>query len=240
MTLNLGLAVEMRDDDRYYLHNYESEYVTNRLRKITVGLGGGTHFMQLTKTYSIGTSMGYNGMLFGEYHFDRLKSVRLGVEFIGMKRASETAYIDYNMDYPDQGNAPVERTGMWNHQYQFILASLGGMLDLNYVARNFHPQKLRLYVFAGPTLAYVLKYTRELSELERLKLNHKVEPVDADKVGLSFGAHLGLKLQYAVNNKIGIFLTPTVYWMGNAKMPGIDFTNMKLMETVNLGAQYSF
>jgi len=28
--------------------------------------------------------------------------------------------------------------------------------------------------------------------------------------------------------------------LGSAKMPGVEFTNLKLMETFNIGAQYSF
>ena len=239
-TLNVGLAVEMRDDKRYYIHSYEDEYVTNRLRKIKVGIAGGTHFMQIKHSYSTGGGLGYNGLLFGEYHFDRLKSVRLGVEFVSLKRSSQTDFIDYNMDYPDQGNAPVERRGMWNHKYMFLLISPGAQIDLNYASKRYHPQRYRLYVFAGPTLAYVLKYSRQISELERLKLHHVVEPIDADKVGLGFGGHLGLKLTYDITPRISVLLQPTVYFLGTTKMPGIDFTKLKLLETINLGAQYSF
>ena len=239
-TVNVGLAVELRDDKRYYIHNYEDEYVTNRLRKIRVGLAGGTHFLQIKQSYSTGGGLGYNGLLFGEYHFDRLKSVRLGVEFVGLKRSSQTDFIDYNMDYPDQENAPVNRRGMWNHKYMFLLISPGAQIDLNYASKRYHPQRCRLYLFAGPTMVYVLKYTRSLSELERLKLHHQVEPVDADKVGLGFGGHLGLKLTYNITPRISAFLLPTVYFLGTTKMPGIDFTKLKMMETINLGAQYSF
>jgi len=240
ITVNLGLAVELRDDKRFYIHNYEDEYVTNKLRKIRVGLAGGTHFMQIKQNYSTGGGLGYNGLLFGEYHFDRLKSARLGVEFVSLKRTSLTDYIDYNMDYPDQGNAPVERRGLWNHEYMFLLISPGAQIDLNYATRRYHPQRYRLYLFAGPTMTYVLKYTRQLSELERLKQHHVVEPVDADKVGLGFGGHLGLKLTCNISQRISAFLQPTVYFLGNTKMPGIDFTKIKLLETINLGAQYSF
>lgn len=239
-TVNVGLAVELRDDKRYYIHSYEDEFVNNKLQKVKVGLAGGTHFVQIKQSNSAGGKLGYNGLLFGEYHFDRMKSVRLGVEFVSMKRSGQTDFIDYNMDYPNQDNAPVQRKGMWNHKYQFLLISPGFQIDLNYVSKRYHPQRYRLYLFAGPTIAYVLKYVHELSELERLKLHHEVEPVGADKVGMGFGGHVGLKLSCSITKHISAVLQPTVYFLGTTKMPGIDFTKLKMMETINLGVQYSF
>ena len=70
--------------------------------------------------------------------------------------------------------------------------------------------------------------------------NHRVEPVNAEKVGIGIGAHLGLKLEYHIKPKLSAYLTTTVYTLGSAKMPGIQFTNLKLMETINVGAQYNF
>ena len=85
-----------------------------------------------------------------------------------------------------------------------------------------------------------MKYTRQLSDTERLMLNHRIEPVDADKVGFGIGAHLGLKLEYRLTNRFSAVFLPTVYMLGTTKMPGIEFSRMKLMETFNLGVQYSF
>jgi hypothetical protein len=58
--------------------------------------------------------------------------------------------------------------------------------------------------------------------------------------GTSFGAHLGVKLQCAVSRHVAIALIPTAYMMGNTELPGIQFTKLKLMESINLGAQYTF
>jgi hypothetical protein len=85
LTLNVGVAVEVRDDARYYSHSYYQEYVEDRLRQIKVGLGGGLHLLQTENAMAEGGGLGLNATLFGEYHFDRLKSVRLGVDFINMK-----------------------------------------------------------------------------------------------------------------------------------------------------------
>ena len=240
LTLNFGMAVEFRDDARYYNHSYYQEFVEDRLRKIRVGLGGGLHFLQTEQAMVDGGGLGLNASLFGEYHFDRLKSARLGVEFISMKRSSLTDYIDYNMDNEDDDYSPMQRSGLWDHTYKMFLISASGQVDLNYLTMHYQPQPFRLYAFGGPTLVYVMKYDYELSPQERLMQNHRVEPVNAEKVGIGIGAHLGLKLEYHIKPKLSAYLTTTVYTLGSAKMPGIQFTNLKLMETINVGAQYNF
>ena len=241
LTFNIGLTIEQRDDRRFYSHNYEYEYVVDKLRTFTVGLGGGLNFMQTEGAASKGTGVGLNGLLFGEYHFDRLKGARLGVEFISMgRRENVTDYIDYNMDYPEEGNAPVQRQGLFRHQYQMLLVSLSGQLDLNYLMMHYRPQRFRMSLFAGPTLVYMMKYSCQMNEEERIMENHQVVPVDADAGKVSFGAHLGFKLQYHWKKHICFHLTPTVYTLISTKMPGVDLTKLRLMETINIGAQYSF
>lgn len=240
ISVNLGMAVELRDDQRYYEHSYEEEFVNDRLRKIKVGLAGGTHFLQTERGSTSDIGIGYNGMVYGEYSFDRLKSARVGVEFVNFQRLNLTPYIDYNMDYPEAGNAPVERNGLINHKYSFFLITTSGMADLNYLTMHYQPQKFRLYAFGGPTFVYVMKYTQQLSNLERLMLNHAVEPKEASKVGFGIGAHLGLKMEYRITNRISAVFIPTLYMLGTTKMPGIEFTKLKLINTFNLGAQYSF
>lgn len=239
LTFNVGLAVEMRDDDRYYSHVYEDEYVTDRLRQFKIGLGGGTHLLQTRRAYSGENGLGWNGMLFGEYHFDRLKSVRLGVEFVNLKRSNLTQFTDYNMEQGDADYAPVKREGLWDHRYSFLLISPAGMVDLNYLSMRYHPQRFRLYAFGGPTMIWVLQYKRELSALERLKMYHEVDPIDAESVGFAVGAHVGLKFEARITRRWSAWLVPTVYMLGGAKMPGIEFTKLKTLATFNLGAQFS-
>ena len=240
-SINIGLTIEQRDDKRFYNHQYEYEYVVDKLRTYTVGLGGGLNFMQTEGAASNGTGVGLNGTLFGEYHFDRLKGARLGVEFVNMgRRDNLTDYIDYNMDYPEEGNAPVRRKGMFRHKYQMMLFSLSGLVDLNYLMMHYRPQRFRMMAFAGPTVVYMMKYSCQIHEEERIMENHMVTPVDADAGKVSFGAHLGFKLQYHWKKHICFHLTPTVYSLISTKMPGVDFTKLRLMETINLGVQYSF
>ena len=240
MTLNVGLTVEMRDDERYYSHIYEDEYVADELRKVKVGLGGGTHLVQVRRSYSGTQEFDYTGMLYGEYHFDRLKSVRLGVEYVSLKRFNLTEYYDYNMEQASAGYAPVQREGLWDHQFGLLMISPSGQLDLNYISMRYHPQRFRLYAFGGPTLIWILKYQRELSKYERLKMNHRVDPINADEGGFSIGAHAGVKLECRLNKSLSAWFIPTIYMMGNTKLPGIEFFKSKTMVSFNLGVQYSF
>jgi hypothetical protein len=239
VTINFGFAIEQRDDKRFYSHNYEMEFVVDRLRTWTVGGGLGLNFLQTEGGYTGGAGLSYNGQLFGIYHVDRNLGVRLGIEYAGLKRTNLTPYTDYNMDFPEEGNVPVERNGLWEHKYGLLLISPGAIVDLNHLMMHYRPQRLRLSVFGGPTLAMMLNYNCQISPLERVMENHTVEPIGDTKGKLSFGAHLGFKLEYHLKNRLSIYLSPTVYSLMSTKMPGVDFTGLKLMETISVGVQYS-
>ena len=47
-------------------------------------------------------------------------------------------------------------------------------------------------------------------------------------------------MEYRITNRISAVFIPTLYMLGTTKMPGIEFTKLKLINTFNLGAQYSF
>ena len=241
LTLNIGVAVELRDHERHYEHSYEDEFVKDPLHRWSFGLAGGTHFLQTQREFATGNRMGWNGMLYGEYHFNRLVSVRLGAEIIQLKRSNMTQFLDYNMEYPEANYAPVRRTGLIDHRYTLLSVSPSVQLDLSYLAVGYQQQRLRAYAFVGPSFLWALNYKNVLSNEERLKANHKADPVNADKLNWMQGAHIGLKLKYQVTRHIGISLTPTAYLLiGKIKMPGIEFVKLKTMETINLGVQYSF
>ena len=244
ITVSLGVAVEQRDRS-YYQYSYEEEFVADRLKTWTVGAGLGLNFVQTEQGFTGGTKLSYNGLLFGEYHFDRLKGLRLGVEYVALNRSSLTRYTDYNMSTANDpvGHAPIELNGLWDHHYGLLLVSPGGLIDLNQLMMGYYPQRLRLFAFAGPTVALMARAASEISPLERVLWDerpHRVEPI-GDPVGkLSFGVHLGLKLQYKFSDKLTLHLTPTAYSLITTKIAGVDLTTLKLMETINVGAQYSF
>ncbi len=242
ITLSVGLTVEERDDKRFYKHSYEEEFITDRLRPWTVGGALGLNFLQTQSGYTGGVGLSYNGQLFGEYHFDRLKGVRLGIEYVGLSRDNITRFTDYNMDDPNapEDYSPVEREGLWSHKYGLLLVSPGALIDLNHLMMHYRPQKLRLFAYAGPTAVFMLNYKREISPMERIMENHRVEPTGDLQGSLSFGAHIGFKLEYHWKKKLNFYISPTAYSLITTKVSGIDFTRLKLMETVNIGVQYSF
>ncbi|MBR1548910.1 MAG: hypothetical protein IJ637_09330 [Prevotella sp.] len=244
LTISLGVAVEQRDS-RFYSHSFEREFIQDRLRTWTVGGGLGLNFVQTEGGYTGGAKLSYNAMVFGEYHFDRLKGVRLGVEYVGLNRTNMTRYTDYNMSTSNnpEGHAPVELTGLWEHHYGLLLVSPGGMVDMNQLMMDYRPQRLRMSLFAGPTVAMVVRCNSEISPDERVMWDeqpHRVVPLGDAAGKLSFGAHLGFKLQYELKPNLVLHFTPTAYSLITTKLAGVDFTTLKLMETINIGAQYSF
>ena len=239
VTVNFGFSIEQRDDRRFYPHNYEMEFVVDRQRTWTVGGALGMNFLQTEGGYTGGAGLSYNGQVFGIYHIDRTLGGRLGIEYAGLKRTNLTAYTDYNMDFPEEGNAPVERTGLWEHKYGLLLISPGAIVDLNHLMMHYRPQRLRLSAYAGPTLVMMLNYNSQISPLERIMENHTVVPNGDTKGKMSLGAHLGFKLEYHWKKHLSFYLSPTVYSLLSTKMPGVDFTGLKLMETINFGVQYS-
>ena len=77
--------------------------------------------------------------------------------------------------------------------------------------------------------------------------NHRIEPIGDSQGSLSVGAHLGFKLEYKGFGKkhrwmrnLSFYVSPTVYSLVGTRLAGIDFTTLKLMETVNVGVQFSF
>ena len=243
-TFNIGIAIETRDNRRFLTHKYEYEYVVDLQRRWTIGIGGGTNLIQVERSYVSGNGLGYNGQIFGEYHFNRTSAVRLSAEYLSLSRSNLTDYIDYNMDYdgvyPEENNAPVARRGLWDHHYTLIFANLGYMANISQLFHNYRPERFRLQAFAGPTAIFTLKHDATLSPEERLMLNHRGEMADANKNRLSFGGHLGLKLEYRFTPKWAIHFTPTTYFLGSGERPGINFIKVKFIETFNLGVQYSF
>lgn len=240
-TINAGFTLEMYDQRRWprdYKRSYEYEFLKDPLRKITVGLGGGTHLLQTRQSYDPSAGMGYNAQLYGEYNFSRVSAARLSLEYVTLKRSGLTDYTDYNMDYPEEQNAPVGKRGLWNHHYNIGLVSLAYMANVGQLfAGEYHETPFRFYAFGGPTAVLLLSHSSQLSPQERLMQNHQPELNLSDGVRVNVGGHVGLKLFYRLSSRIGLQFTPVLYVLGNADLPGIDFLKVKFVETLNAGVQ---
>lgn len=240
-TLSLGMTIETRNVWRWYKEpSYEYQYLKDPLRMLTFGLGGGSNLVQTTQTNTEGSRLGFNGLFFGEYHFNRESSARLGVEYLFLRRSNISDYTDYNMDYPEAGYAPVPRYGLWDHKFHVIAVSPGYQGNLNQWIYGYQSAPLKLHAFAGPTVFLRMKPKSQLSPLERLMENHTVALNIPQKTTFHVGAHLGFKLDYRLNSHLGLFFSPTVYWVNNMELPGINLNKLHLIETFNIGVQYGF
>lgn len=240
MTLNIGIAVETRDIKRWYNEpSYEYQYLKDPLHRLTFGLGGGTHLFQTTHTNAEKSPFGFNGLFFAEYHFNRVSSARLGVEFLSLRRTNLSDFIDYNMENPTEDYSPVHRFGLWSHEYNIFAISPAFQANISQLFFGYQSFPLKLHAFIGPTAYLRLKPASKLSETERLMENHVAELDIPQKMTLYVGAHAGLKLDYRLNRHLGVFLSPTFYSFGNADLPGLNLTKLKLAGTLNIGVQYS-
>lgn len=240
VTINIGIAVETRDVKRWYKEpSFEYQYLKDPLHMLTFGLGGGTYLMQTTHTNTVGNSLGFNGLFFGEYHFNRASSARLGVELLALQRSNLSDFIDYNMENPSEDYSPVRRSGLWNHKYHIFAISPAYQANLNQMLFNYQSSPLKLHAFIGPTAYLRLKPKSRLSEVERLMENHVAELDIPQGMTFYIGAHAGLKLDYRLSRHLGVFFSPTFYWLGNSELPGLNLTKLKMLETFNIGVQYS-
>jgi hypothetical protein len=240
VSVNFGIAMETRDTKHWHKEpSYTYLYEQDPLHMLTFGLGGGTNLMQTASSVEGGNDLGFDGLFFGEYHFDRMMTARLGVEFLSLRRTSSSPYIDYNMETPKEGYSPVYTEGLWDHRYNLLAISPGFQANLNQLLFGYQSSPIKLHGFLGPTLLIRMKTSSIINKQERVMMHHYVQ-LDMDQsVRLHFGAHLGLKLDYRINKHLGAWFAPTFYWISNTKLPGVNFTYLKFVETFNIGVQYN-
>ncbi len=115
----------------------------------------------------------------------------------------------------------IETTNQWAG-----FASLDYMLCLTNLLNGTNPDGRRFdaFAFAGPSMVF------SNSGEEKLKPQ--------------FTYNFGAKLLFKLNRHIGIHLTPTFYGMTNrvrtAVYPSLNLNKIAFLETINLGAQYTF
>ena len=241
-SVSVGLTVSTRSR-QFRSMDHDETRGGYPLRKVRIGIAGGFNFFQTTSNFDNSAGMGYNGKLVGEYHLDRLHSFRALGEFVGMSRSGLSKFYDYNMEYEDPARTVVTREGMWDHNLKFVLAGLGYQINLSNLLAGYHAKRRAdLSLFLGPSLMIPIDDKAVLSPEERVLAGHLVEPVEQFKSGsMSFGGHIGLKLRMSLSSRLAIIAEPTIYFLGNAKVPCVNsFKGFNYMETINAGLQYEF
>lgn len=212
-------------------------------RCVVAGVGGGLNFMSAKSSYDSGESgFPYNGIAFGEYHFNSLSAVRLSFEFVSRSAAGMTSYTDYNMANEAAGYSPVVRHGLWNHRYYMGIVSLGYMANLTNLFAGCRANRLfEMEAFVGPACTILFGESASIYSNERLLENHEVRRNDAGKAGsANIGFNGGLKVVANVHPRLAVVFMPTVYMLGGVKLDGMDMLKIKTLETLNLGVQYKF
>lgn len=233
---NIGISMMLRP------HKYlnEKENVNYEESRFTVGAGGGVTLMSTKSNYEGSNTLQWNASAFATYRFDNYSGVRLGFEYMALSGNIMSNYVGYNLDYPELDYAPVSRTGLWKRTFHFGLLSADYVLNLTNLFTNQKNRKWHLELYAGPTLAMLFGESNKMSPLERRQENHQYIIDDKMLKDNYIGANAGLNLSYDINHKVQLFLSPTFYVFKKFNLPESMKRDYMLLQSLNLGVQYSF
>lgn len=185
-------------------------------------VGGGLSLLQHYGGYYTGGGLSWNGMAALEYAFNHIHAVRLHADWLNLNGR----IFD--------GNA------LWNAQSGVMFTALNYEANLtNLCSGRFHNRRFDLEVYGGPALGFRTGDNFTL-------VNSSVKPAYSEPDGYEkktmIGFDAGLKLTSQIGKGFSIFLSPTLYFMGNAlSIPGtttVGSGSMRMFETINLGVQY--
>ena len=233
---NVGISMLLRS------HKYlnEKENVDYEESRFTVGAGGGLTLLSTKSNYKGSNTLQWNASAFATYRFDNYSGARLGFEYMALSGNIMSNYIGYNLDYPELDYAPVRRTGLWKRTFHFGLFSADYVLNLTNLFTNQESRNWHLELYAGPTLAMLIGESNEMSSLERKQENHQYIIDDKMQKDNHIGANAGLNLSYDINHKMQLFLSPTFYVFKKLNLPESMTRDYMLLQSLNLGVQYSF
>jgi hypothetical protein len=156
-----------------------------------------------------------------------------------MKHSNISEFYDTNTESATPELATITRTGMWNHKFKLGLISVGYQANLSNLFAGYPSwRRFDMSVFAGPTVILPMGDEFTLSPDELLMQGHEVSEKDPLKTKGGIGAHLGFKLRFKIMPHISAMMEPTIYFLGSAKLPSIDFLTVKYLQTLNFGVQY--
>lgn len=210
------------------------------LNRLTFGLGGGTSLITTKGGYAGNKGLTPAGQAFAQYTFSPLTAARLTFELTSAKGSSEERFADYNLDAMGEGYSPVYRRGLWTHSYTLGLVSAQFAFNLSHALYGYNAGRtFSVELLAGPTLTMAMSRKSELGADERLQAGHRCVLANSYNSQTAIGANAGAKLNARINSHIGLFLSPTIYFLGNIDLPGLQLLKTKHIETINLGVQYT-
>ncbi|UKK47389.1 hypothetical protein L6475_09155 [Prevotella sp. E9-3] len=236
--LNIGLTATSQSR-KYRLPVNDSE--ADKFRRVSIGVGGGYNLIHICEQYLGDKGKCFNLNSFAQYSFDHVSSVRAGFEFVVHSKSNIASYYDGILDENGYANYVTKRKGQWNHTYNMGIATLAYSANMGNLLRGYRPGRLfELDLFVGPALFWRLSEEAKLSELEMLRDGHILSlPKDKSRA-FRPAAHGGAKLVANITPKIGITLTPQIFYLSKFNMSAILPTRVQVIETLDLGVQYKF
>lgn len=209
-SLNVGISINTRQRKFEDWGIYEELDHVQFMNRFVVGAGGGLNHLQTVNQLNKALKLGYNVQGFIEYHLNDIHAARLSGEM-----------TMHPLDFISKTESKVDYRKHWA-----AYGSLDYMVCLTNLMNGTNPdgRRFEAFAFAGPTAFF--SYS-----------NGKV-------IGPKLTYNFGAKLLFKVNKHIGIHLTPTFYGVTKevreASYPYINLNKVSLIETINLGAQYTF
>lgn len=237
LTVNLGVTSILRERRfRKTTDEYEKSSFP-----LTIGIGGGTNLLHMKNQYD-GAGMGYNFGGFAEWRFDKVSSARASFEYLSFGTISRVGVSFYDATgYEFTSQTGSGYTAPFKNRYNVGLVSLNYLANLTNLMDGYHiGRRFELEAFAGPTFMFLMSCNHELA-LDRTA-SALFKSADMEEANTKvFGLNAGLKLRLNASKHFAVTLTPQLYVL--SKIPewqGLDLYKARLMETLDLGVQYSF
>lgn len=197
-------------------------FIYRDIRGFRIAAGGGMPLLQRYGGYYTGGGMNYNGTVALEYAFNHLHAVRLHADWLSL--GGRVFYYD----------------ALWNARSNMLFTALNYEVNLtNLCSGRYHDRRFELEAYAGPAMGFRTgdRYSLASSATQVTRFN----PAHYPKKTMA-GFDIGMKLTSQIGKGFALFLSPTVYFMGNAlTIPGtttIGEGSMRMFETITLGVQY--
>ena len=236
--LNIGLTMMIRSEKFHDLYemDHTQNYTYRNVRGTRVGIAGGLGLMQKREAYYTGGGLNWNGMVFAEYRFNHLHSVRFHADFLNL---SNNHVLNYTVD----GKPLLDNSnGLFKVQNRLLIGALNYEVSLtNLCSGRLRGRKFELEGFIGPAVGYLVDQKTTYAGINDYT-GRDVRATITKNKDVMIGADAGLKLSAYVGKGFSVFFTPTIYLL-NTKNELVSSNTVgagkfRLYETLNLGVQY--
>lgn len=236
--VNIGLTMMIRSEKFHDLYemDHTQNYTYRNIRGTRIGVAGGLSLLQKRNAYYAGGGLNWNGMVFAEYRFNHLHSVRFHADLLNL---NNNHLLDYTVD---GSSLRDNNSGLFKVQNRLLIGSLNYEVSLtNLCSGRLRGRKFELEGFLGPAVGYLVEQKATYAGINDYT-GRNVQAKLKENKNVMIGANAGLKLTAYVGKGFSIFLTPTIYLLNTkndlvgANTVGIG--KFRFYETINLGVQY--